>query len=119
MRLALVFSLTGSAREEFPKVLKEYFRCDHWERCCVCASAPMIPAFARHPFPAGPADRDPIRGGTMKSAIDDNADMTMLTTDAAPRCGEVLAPIPGERWECVAVAGHELRDHVADDGTQW
>lgn len=55
----------------------------------------------------------------MKSAIDDNADMTMLTTDAAPRCGEVLAPIPGERWECVAVAGHELRDHVADDGTQW
>ena len=37
-----------------------------------------------------------------------------------PLCGDVLAPIPGLRWECVALSGHlpEL-EHIASDGTTW
>lgn len=34
-------------------------------------------------------------------------------------CGEVLAPIPGERWVCVSGAGHDPDDHIAEDGTTW
>jgi hypothetical protein len=51
------------------------------------------------------------------------------TTEAIPReetvalnehrCGDVLAPIPGERWTCVAVAGHGVESHIAEDGTRW
>lgn len=40
--------------------------------------------------------------------------------DDAALCGEVLAPIPGERWECVAPAGHHPEvGHTAPDGTTW
>jgi hypothetical protein len=35
------------------------------------------------------------------------------------RCGDVLAPIPGERWVCVGSAGHGPGGHIAEDGTQW
>ena len=40
--------------------------------------------------------------------------------DKQPLCGDVLAPIPGLRWECVAANGHlpEL-EHIAGDGTTW
>ena len=40
--------------------------------------------------------------------------------DEQPLCGDVLAPIPGLRWECVAPSGHlpEL-EHIAADGTTW
>jgi hypothetical protein len=34
-------------------------------------------------------------------------------------CGDVLAPIPGERWVCVAWSGHGPGEHVAEDGTRW
>lgn len=46
--------------------------------------------------------------------------MASLTyAHSEPQCAEVLAPIPGQRWECVAPAGHEPSDHIADDGTRW
>lgn len=58
----------------------------------------------------------------MKTALADVDDVRAPEESSLVRgsiCEDVLAPIPGERWVCVAPAGHGPGDHVGEDGTRW
>lgn len=55
----------------------------------------------------------------MGSTINEAVSPDRFSHGQVGTCGDVLAPIPGERWVCVADAEHTSEEHVSDDGTRW
>jgi hypothetical protein len=51
------------------------------------------------------------------TATTDPADI--IAVHLSGRCGDVLSPIPGQRWVCVSSPHHPDVDHVAIDGMNW
>lgn len=50
----------------------------------------------------------------------DKIDVPMELADQYwTRCGDLLAPIPGESWRCVLPENHSAEGHMAEDGTSW
>ena len=55
----------------------------------------------------------------MSPTVEDAFATDELTELSNTTCGDVLAPIPGERWVCIGPDGHGPGEHVAEDGTCW